>query len=64
MAVKSDQSVFDHKIILLALIDQVKVDTSSVTVGAAFGAIGALVEYALTEKSRDEASSQINKELQ
>ncbi len=61
---KSDQTVFDHKIILLALIDQAKVDTSSVTVGAAFGVLGALVEYALTEKSGGEASSQINKELQ
>ena len=61
--IKSDASVFNNKSVGIAPTGQVRIEGMSNTVGSAFGALGVLVEHALTEKSRTETNSTINQVL-
>jgi hypothetical protein len=61
--VRSNASVFDDKTVGIAPTGQVKIEGMSNTVGSAFGALGVLIEHALTEKSRMETDARINQTL-
>jgi hypothetical protein len=61
--VKSEAGFFDNKTVAIAPTGQVRIEGLSNTVGSAFGALGVLVEHALTEKSRADTNTQINQLL-
>jgi hypothetical protein len=61
--VRSDTSVFNNKSVGIAPTGHVRIEGMSNTVGSAFGALGVLVEHALTEKSRSETDTQFNQML-
>ncbi len=61
--VKSEAEIFTNKTVAIAPTGQVRIEGLSNTVGSAFGALGVLVEHALTEKSRADTNAQINQLL-